>query len=222
MLPNFLVVGAQKAGTTSLHHYMKGHPDICLPDQKETKFFGLEEKYRKGIEFYQHKYFSECDGRPAVGEIDPEYMYFVEAYERIKSHLDMKRLKLLFVLRNPIERAFSHYLMTYRRGLEPLPFDEAIDAEAERVVKSEDDNLHYSYVARGFYLEQILRFHESVCKERMHFILSEDLKQNPEGVLENLFRFLEVDTGYVPENICRQFHGATVPRSMSLLKRVEA
>ena len=86
-LPNFFVVGAQKAGTTSLHHYLAKHPNICLPKQKETKFFVDDSLYDKGIEYYESNYFSNCGAKTVVGEVDPDYMYFPIAVERIKRHV---------------------------------------------------------------------------------------------------------------------------------------
>ena len=86
MLPNFLVVGAQKAATTSLHNYLAVHPDIYLPAQKETKFFVDDERYMRGIDYYEREHFSGWKGESAVGEVDPDYMYFEQALGRLARH----------------------------------------------------------------------------------------------------------------------------------------
>lgn len=220
MLPNFLVVGAQKAATTSLHHYLSGHPEIYLPAQKETKFFVDDERYRKGVSFYENEHFRGWSGEPAVGEVDPDYMYFEQAIERMACHMDLAAKKIIFIFRDPVERAFSHYLMTYRRGLEPLSFEDAIEQEPARIKQGYEEKLHYSYVSRGYYLQQVERFLPYVDRPRMLFILSEDLKRDPDGCLRMIFRFLGVSNSYVPPNIGDRFHGATLPRSMMLLKSI--
>ena len=222
MLPNFFVVGVQKAATTSLHNYLANHPDIYLPEQKETKFFIRKNLYKKGIQFYEEQFFSDWSGETAVGEVDPDYIYYDEAIENIGHHLDVKKLKFIFLLRNPVERAFSHYLMTYRRGLETLSFEDAINQESSRLVSgSFDSKAHYSYVDRGFYLRQIERFLLHVDKTQMLFLLTEDLKEDPGTCLKRVFEFLNVSM-FTPENIGNSYHGAKVPISAGLQRRIIA
>jgi hypothetical protein len=217
MLPNFLVVGAQKSGTTSLHHYLQAHPDIYLPAQKETKFFVHEKYYCKGIGFYETEYFSARNNEPAVGEVDPDYLFCAAALPRIVHDLDTATLKLIFIFRNPAERAFSHYLMSYRRGQEPLTFEEAIDAEPVRITEGHMENLRYSYVTRGYYLRQVERFLEFFDRSRMLFLLAEDLENDPLKCLNQVYAFLGVAGDFVPSNVGERFHRAMVPRSLSLL-----
>jgi AraC-like DNA-binding protein len=220
MVPNFFVVGAQKCATTSLHNYLARHPDIYVPSQKETKYFVEDQKYLRGIDYYLSEYFGGWNGQKAVGEVDPDYMYFECALERIARHLDLKRSKVVFIFRNPVDRAFSHYLMTYRRGLEHLTFEEAMACEGQRIVESYHSNMHYSYLSRGFYYRQVVRFLDYVDKTRMFFLLVEDLKKDPEQGLRLLFDFLNVSKSFVPVNLNERFHKATVPKSMFLLRRI--
>jgi hypothetical protein len=220
MLPNFLVVGAQKAGTTSLHHYLQAHPDIYLPAKKETKFFIHDRYYSKGIAFYEDTYFSEWGGEAAVGEVDPDYMYFEQALPRIGRHLDLTALKLIFIFRNPVDRAFSQYLMNYRRGHETLTFDQAIATESLRIQKGHMENLRYSYATRGYYLRQVERFLEHVDRSRILFLLSHDLEANPTRCIREVYQFLEVADAFVPPNIGERFHRATAPRSPMLARRL--
>ncbi len=220
MLPNFLIVGAQKCGTTSLHEYLRQHPQIYLPDGKETKFFVDDERYKKGILWYEKEHFGAVRNEKAIGEIDPDYMYFEQALERMAVDLDLRSTKLIFVLRNPVDRAFSHYLMTVRRGIETLSFEEAIRVERERITKNYYSNMHFSYSSRGFYLQQIQRCLIYTGKTNMLFILSEDLKKNTMDVLTTCYNFLDVDEGVVPANIGVQHHMAKVPRSKELLQLI--
>ena len=213
-VPSFFVVGAQKSGTTSLHHYLMEHPDICLPEQKETKFFVDDSLYEKGLEFYENEYFSTCDNEKIVGEVDPDYMYFRSGAARIEQHI--KNPKFIFIFRNPVDRAFSHYVMTYRRGLEEKTFEEAIRVEEERISQGYEKDFHYSYTKRGFYCNQVDRFLENWDVNNMHFVLSEDLIKHPEETVRKCFEFLDVDSKFVPEAIGKKFHKATVPKNLAL------
>ncbi|TCK18164.1 sulfotransferase domain-containing protein [Thiogranum longum] len=221
MLPNFLVVGAQKSGTTSLHHYLQAHPDIYLPAQKETKFFVHEKYYCKGTGFYENEYFYSRNNETAVGEVDPDYLYYEGALPRIAHDLDLASLKLIFIFRNPVERAFSHYLMSYRRGQEPHTFEEAIETESVRIAEGHMENLRYSYVSRGYYLRQVERFLGYVDRSQMLFLLADDLEADPSACLQQVYTFLGVASDFVPSSLGERFHRATVPRSLSLLRWIK-
>lgn len=220
MLPNFLIVGAQKCGTTSLHEYLIQHPQIYLPECKETKFFVDDARYLKGISHYEDVCFSSYSGESAVGEIDPDYMYSEQALERMAEHLDLRTIKLIFVLRNPVDRAFSHYLMSLRRGIETLSFEKAIKVESERISKDYYSNMHFSYISRGFYLLQIQRFLAYSDKTNMMFILSDDLKKNTLDVLTTCYRFLNVAEDIIPPDLDIQHHVAKATRSKGLLQLI--
>lgn len=221
MLPNFLVVGAQKSGTTSLHNYLVAHPEVYLPVQKETKFFVHDKFYNRGIKYYEEKYFSGRTTEVGIGEVDPDYMYCEQALPRIVRHLDLNALKIIFIFRNPVERAFSQYLMNYRRGHEPLSFGEAIEKESSRIKLGHMENLRYSYVTRGYYLRQVERFLEYIDQSQMLFLLSEDLKTSALSSVREVYHFLGVSNDFVPPNIDKQFHRATAPRSLALVRRIK-
>ena len=175
MLPSFFVVGTQKAGTTTLHDWLVNQSGVSLPTIKETHFFSEKEKYDKGVGWYL-QWFKNSSEDAIVGEIDPEYMFFPEALERIRSMI-LEPLKFLFILRNPLERAYSQYLMSKRRGYENLSFSEALYREKERI-HVVDNNFaldHYSYLSRGRYCEQILRFKKVFPDEKLMFIKFDDL-----------------------------------------------
>jgi hypothetical protein len=221
MLPNFYVIGAQKCGTTSLHEYLRCHPSIYLPEGKETKFFVDEERYKKGFSYYLDTHFSSCNGAQAVGEVDPDYIYFETGLSRMAEHLDLRRLKFIAVLRDPVKRAFSHYLMTLRRGVEPLSFEEAIDQEETRIAAGYRERMHYSYVGRGFYYRQIRRFLEYAEPSQFLFLRAEELRHDPQDCLRRVYRHLGVDETLEPANVREEYHSARVPRSLAWLHWVQ-
>ena len=216
-----MVVGAQKSGTTSLHHYLGFHPSVFLPATKETKFFVDPERYQNGPSYYREEYFGSVQAGQTAGEVDPDYMYFSEALDRMQSCLDVSKLKIIFLLRDPVERAFSHYLMTLRRGHEPLSFGDAVQAEAERLsTAAYFDRMHYSYVDRGRYVGQIRRFLEVFDRQNTLVLFTEELEHSPADLMHSVFEFIGVDgSGFVGET--ERFHQAEVPRNLWLLRRIK-
>jgi hypothetical protein len=156
----------------------------------------------------------------AIGEVDPDYIYFEESLTRIKAHFDLSRLKFIFIFRNPVDRAFSHYLMTFRRGLETKTFPETIVLEPERISADFFSKMHYSYVDRGFYYRQLLPFLEVLQPEQMLFLLSDDLQQDKNSVLNKCFNFLGVDSKISEIKTSINHHAAKIPRSDFLLNEI--
>jgi hypothetical protein len=222
-LPNFLIIGAQKSGTTSLYYYLKQHPEIYMSPAKEVHFFDNEGgkpdfggppgrrpmfPNPTGIEEYRAM-FSGAKNEKAIGEASPSYMYVPKVPERIKHHIP--EAKLIAVLRDPAERAYSAFLHTLRSGREPLDdFGEALRAEQGRV----EQNWHhlYHYRARGLYHEQLLRYHEAFGPDKVRVHLYEDLSRNPAGVVQDICRFVGVDDSFEPDTSVR-YNASGVPRS---------
>jgi hypothetical protein len=163
-LPAFIIIGAQKAGTTSLYKYLRQHPNIVPALKKEVKFFDCN--YDLGLDWYRSHfpYHSKLNGQKMTGEASPHYLFHPLAARRIANVLP--EVKLIALLRNPVERAYSHYQLNVRRGREPLSFEQAIDKEEERlqgmrekILAGEDiplyNFLHYSYLAKGIYADQL-------------------------------------------------------------------
>jgi hypothetical protein len=189
---NFFCVGAQKAGTTTLHDILKQHPDIYLPEKKEAHYFDLEERYIKGIQWYINNFYMNYSGEKICGEITPEYLYFEKVPERLFREFG-SNLKLVFIFRNPIDRAFSHYLMNKRRLIEDNTFEKATKLEIERISQGEFENFNYSYLSRGFYALQLKRYLKYFPLNNMHFInFEQDLVKNRESTISRLLRFLEL------------------------------
>ena len=183
---NFICVGVQKSGTSTLHDILKQHPNISLPINKETHFFSETEKYKKGIKHYFEFYFNSPN-TDFIGEIDPEYSYYPECGNRIYNTFG--RIKIIFILRNPVERAFSHYLMTKRRGLESLTFERAIEQEKERLI-SHYNHAHFSYIARGLYLSQLESYENLFGVKNVKVMFFDDLIEDAHKFITDIVSFI--------------------------------
>ncbi|HET8573280.1 MAG TPA: sulfotransferase domain-containing protein [Edaphocola sp.] len=193
MKPNFLCVGAQKAGTTTLHDILKQHPDIYLPKIKESHFFDRSDHYGNGIQWWLQEFFGDYAGEKIMGEITPEYLYYEEVPEKIYKDLGPDT-KIIIILRNPMDRAYSHYLMSKRRNYEKMTFEEAILAERERIEMGAFERNHFSYIDRGLYAEQLKRYYSLFGKERiMLLIFEEDIKKDIKRTIQKIEVFLGVE-----------------------------
>ncbi|NOT28711.1 MAG: sulfotransferase [Acidobacteria bacterium] len=224
-LPNFLLIGAAKAGSTSIHEYLKQHPQIFMSARKEPNYFafrggvpvfrgpdegaaprayeGLEHrlrvaKYAESITTDKEylALFEDSNGQPARGESSVSNLYFPEAAPRIRETLD--DVKLIAIFRNPVDRAFSKFCQFRRDGLEPLSdFGEAVDAEADRVRDGWSPTWYY--IARGMYHEQLTRYTDRFPRDRMLLLLYDDFEVDPRATLRRIFGFLGVDDEFVPD-----------------------
>ncbi len=220
-MPNFLVIGAAKSGTTSLYHYLKQHPQVYMSPTKEPKFFAFEGRkldfrgpgYRTvvtDIEEYR-ALFAGVSGEKAIGEASAMYLYVPEAADRIRRYVPEARL--VAMLRNPVDRAYSAYLHRVREGRERLSFSEALKEEETRIRDNWRPLWHHKRM--GFYHAQLTRYYELFSREQIRVYLYEDLNEDPVGMMQSIFRFLEVDDAFVPDTSLR--HNVTrIPRSRAL------
>jgi len=158
MKVNFLICGVQKGGTTAMYNYLSGHPEVFLVKRKEAHFFDFERFFQTAQIDYSiyHSLFNPTPQQRVLGESTPIYMYWHEAPKRIWQY--NPDMKLIAVLRNPIDRAYSHWNMEYDRKTDSLPFWEALQSEAQRCREALPyQHRVYSYVDRGFYTEQLRR-----------------------------------------------------------------
>lgn len=188
--PTFVIAGGMKCGTTSLHSTLRQHPQIFMSRPKELHFF--DHHYRKGMDWYE-AFFRPREAHLAWGESTPVYMYLDKSRRRIAT--DLPDSKVVIVLRDPVSRAHSHYWMYREKDLEPADtFDEGLRLEPERLRKGNTmQQLRYSYVDRGHYIDQIEAFEELVGRDRLHVVLLEDLSRQSSTALSALLAFLGVD-----------------------------
>lgn len=226
-LPNFLIIGAQKSGTTALYHHLKQHPQVYMPPEKEPHFFALEDESidfqgPRDQEILNHiavtdlqayrGLFGGVTDEKAVGEASAVYLYSPKACWRIKHYIPEARL--IVILRNPADRAYSSFLHMIRDGREPLDdFEEALGEEEARIQDNWGPIWHYKRA--GFYYGQVKRYLETFGREQIKVYLYEDLKNDPGGMLEDVFRFLEVDDTFVPD-VSGNYNVAGVPKSKPL------
>ena len=191
--PNFICLGAQKAGTTTLHDILKQHPDIYLPEDKEAPFFNEDETYNKGLDWWMKEYFADYDGKKLLGVMTPEYLYYEEVPARIFNDCGPD-IKLIVILRQPVDRAYSNYLMSKRRGYELLPFFEAIDQETERIKKGSLERNYLSYIRRSQYVGQIKRYLDLYKKDQILFLCFEtDIRENLKSTIQRVQEFIGVE-----------------------------
>jgi hypothetical protein len=191
----FLVAGTQKGGTSALSSYLRRHPQICLANPKEVHLFDTEECFKWPLvvrERFYHSYFMPGISSRILGETTI-YMYWYAAPRRIWEY--NPRMKFILVLRNPIERAYSHWNMERDRQAESLSFFDAIKTERKRCREALPlQHRTYSYVDRGFYSDQIRRIWHFFPQEQTLFFKSEELRQNPRQVLHQIGQFLEIES----------------------------
>lgn len=208
MMPNFLIIGAAKAGTTSLYYYLSQHPQIYMSPSKEPRFFALEGEtlaFRnpdKGInetsitqlENYL-KLFEGVKDEVAIGEASPLYLYSEKAVERIKYYIP--HVKLIAILRNPVDRAFSCYTHLIREGIEPFSFEGGLKEEESRI---RDNWAHlWHYRQAGYYYPQLKRYFKNFGREQIKIYLYEDLNKNSTEIAQDAYRFLGVDDSFAPD-----------------------
>jgi hypothetical protein len=197
---DFIVCGTQKGGTSALDAYLREHPEICMADAKEVHFFDDETIFRNMSPDYSayHSKFSPEPSHKILGEATPIYMYWFDAPKRIWQY--NPNMKLIVILRNPVDRAYSHWNMEKSRNADRLSFWEAIHLERERCRESLPfQHRVYSYVDRGFYLEQLRRLWTYFREEQVLILKNEELRNQPQETLRKVFNFLQVDPSHVVE-----------------------
>lgn len=221
-LPNFIILGAAKAGTTALYHYLKQHPQITMSPLKETNFFALMNEpldfCGPGDQDYINRFsitdldgyltqFQGCEGAKAIGEASPLYLYSPKAPPRI--HEYVPDAKLIAILRNPVDRAYSAFLHLVRDGRETTrDFREALQREEERIAAGWEHIWHYKNMGR--YYEQVKRYTDTFGRDRVRVFLYKDFRTNPTEMLGKVFRFLGVEDTFIPDMSAR-YNEASLP-----------
>ncbi len=196
---DFIVPGAQKSGTTALHYFLKKHPQIASPDRQELHFFDDEEIFARAPVDYEllHRHFRVRAGlalinrRRLAGDVTPSYLYWKPAMERIRNY--NPQIKLIILLRNPIDRAFAHWNMQRFKDREPLDFLEALKEEPRRISQPLSiESRRFAYVDRGFYSTQLDRVFNSFPPEQVKIVKFEEFRDRKQEALDGVFDFLGV------------------------------
>ncbi|MFN3939612.1 MAG: sulfotransferase domain-containing protein, partial [Chitinophagales bacterium] len=197
--PNFLIVGAARCGTTSLHEHLSAHQDIFMPLQKEPSFFSFADTHPEYIDS-KHRYLTAkadylalFEGRTekVLGESSTPYLYFYDTTIRnIKKYIpDYQNTKILIILRDPADRAYSQYMHNRRDLREPLTFAEAIEMEHQR--KADKWHFDFFYADKGFYYQQVKAYIDNFPHVKVMFF--DDLEQQPNRFINEVLQYLEVD-----------------------------
>jgi hypothetical protein len=196
---DFIGIGGQKCATSWIFKCLSEHPEVCVCSSKETHFFCDDKKFAQGLEFYQ-QHFDHCSGSQAVGEFSSAYLGSKQAPERIQNVFP--DVKLIVSLRQPVDRAFSHYLhLKSKRMIEP---DETI-AEA---IKKYPEVVEY-----GMYGKCLERYLDTFPAEQILIVWYDDLQKDPINFIKKIYKFLSVDENFVPKIINQKYHTAEVRAS---------
>jgi hypothetical protein len=210
---NLICIGAQKSATTSLAKALKEHPQIAKSTKKELHYFDRE-GYKKFDESKYNSFFLPGDYiyKP---DFTPSYLYVTDTAKRIHEAFN-DNVKIIVLLRNPIDRAISQYLMIRRRGLEKLSFEKAFEEQEKRTSKDFLSNIYYSYFKRGLYHKQLSRYFKLFPKENILILKFDDFIKKQDQELTKIYKFLNIDeVEYVEETFLNK---GSVPFSYSLNK----
>ena len=219
--PNFFLVGAAKAGTTSIYTYLSQHPKVFFPAIKEPHFFTQVRPARQQrflIEAVTKRsaylrLYARATNHSVIGDASPSYLWHPEVPQRIRA--EVPEAKVAIVLRDPVERAYSHYLMDYREGVQNKPFYQALLDDMNRSEKGW--GISYLYYELGLYAEQLQRYLETFKPERMKVLLFDDFRRDAKAVLREIARFLGLDPNSLEHiDTSRKYNSYAAPRNQYL------
>ncbi|MFQ5571826.1 MAG: sulfotransferase [Rhodothermales bacterium] len=227
-LPNFLVIGVAKSGTTALYHHLQAHPEVYMSPVKEPNFFSYEGQTPElafkpdatitRLEDY-YALFEGARGEKAIGEASPRYFHSPVAPARIRTRIPDARL--IALLRHPVERAFSQYMMMLNAGAYPYrPFEQVFREKARSVETWDQEPLACYGFKLSFYYDSLKRYFDCFSRDQIRIYLFEEYVSDPRSLLSDLFRFLDVDTEFVPDLQARFNPTHGVPKSMWLQQTV--
>jgi hypothetical protein len=210
-LPDFVVIGAMRSGTTSLHQWLNAHPDVFVPRTKELHYFSFN--FDRGEDWYTAQLAPARDDQKA-GESSPDYLFTPAALERLGERVPDARL--VCVLRDPVDRAYSHYWQKRERGKEPLSFEDALAAEPQRITGSDVDRRLYSYLLRGHYIEQLRNVESLFPRSSLLVLLFDDVLADPAAAFARVCAHIGVSTGVAPPEPTRRVNRYGSFRSVRL------
>lgn len=184
ILPDFLIVGAMKSGSTTLMDYLYSHEEVGIP-KEEINYFDKDVNYQKGIDWYS-SWFKKYVSKKVIGEKTPAYCYDTKSIGRIQKQ--NPKMKLVWILRNPVKRTYSNYWHYIRIGKEILTLKQCLEQENERIKK----DIYKGYFKRSIYADQVENYLAYFPMEQMHFIIFEDFVKYPKKNLDALSKFLDI------------------------------
>ncbi|MCA9753900.1 MAG: sulfotransferase [Gemmatimonadetes bacterium] len=195
---DFVIGGVQKGGTTALAKFVAAHPEVAFSSVKEAHWFDRDEDFANGTPdpAAYHRLFTPGPDTRVVGEATPIYVYWRPCVDRIAAY--NPEMRWILVLRDPVERAYSHWVMETGRGDEMLPFGQALAQEPARLTKAGGQHRHWSYVDRGRYAGQIERLFARFGRERVLVLENEDLANRHDETLARVWEFLHVAPWSLP------------------------
>ena len=215
MKVDFFIVGAPKAGTTSLYYYLNEHPEIEMSTQKETDFFSDSAIQKQGLYYGEnrintlekyHNLFPTTQEKK-YGEASVSYLFYEDVPEKIKAY--NSKGKIIIMLRNLVDRAFSHYLMDYRLGLISSTLEEVIECKS---YNKKSKLFYQQYIELGLYFKQVKRYLEIFGSENVHIILYQDFKNDIEVVMKKVYHFLEVDSKF-EQKVEKKYNTFSIPKN---------
>ena len=203
VVPNFIIIGAPKSGTTSLFYYLKQHPDIYLPNRKELHYFTydlLRENANGPGDRHiittlcttrgeYESYYRGVSGQRMIGEVSPSYLYYSSVSERILSELG--KIKIIAILRNPVEKAYSQYMHLVRDNLETLTFYNALMKEEERRALGWSDI--WRYAESSLYMDRLETYKKVFGPDNVKILFFDDLISDPDNLMRDIFIYLCVN-----------------------------
>jgi hypothetical protein len=201
---DFLVIGAHKSGTTALFQYLRYHPQIFLPPEKEIAFFSNESWFAQGWDKFAEEFFYQASLNALWGKVTPQYMAFSRVPQRL--HDTMPEVKLIALLRNPVDRAFSHYRMALRTNSERRTFEDVVS-------KNRKEDKSPGYFSLGEYGRILSGYLQYFPLNQLLILFTDDLESRPQFVVDSIIRYLGVDERYAAKNLCTRYHvGGTKQR----------
>lgn len=202
MLPDFICIGAQRAATTWLHNCLQEHPEISLPEEKELHFFNAF--YDRGWEWYQSQFESKSVVK-VCGEVTPDYLHSKESLIRIRQHLP--DVKLIIILRQPFDRAMSAYKLFKAERFQTI---EMIDAFHE----------HPYLVGQSLYAKPVSELLQTLDRNQLLFLLYDEVCADPASLVNKVYRFIGVDSDFVPTTIHSTYNKVIFPRMQEMLSKL--
>jgi hypothetical protein len=190
---DFVLAGAQKSGTTALHYFLSRHPNITMGNQQEMHFFDNDALFVSAVDYEElHNHYPPLAPSTIAGDCTPSYIYHEPAMERIWKY--NPKIKLLILLRNPVDRAFAHWNMQRFRGREPLDFFDAVREEKNRIGGAPAvEARRFAYIDRGFYGQQLARLFQFFARDQVKVVKFEEFKEKQRDTLASIFSFLGLE-----------------------------